>query len=307
MSVDFQSRLGEELSGVGIRGRLRGRILAEYADHLACDPEAQLGEPGALARQFADEVGSTRARRAAVVGFGALAVAGILFGVAFVTSDSAFGAAPKGGPVIGRVATGAALLFSQVSFVAGMLAALRWVQRRGSGVLPGAEATVIVRRAAVGVLSGILTMVSLGTIAVADRRFQSGAWATFTVVIAAVGTAGLLASLPSIWEAARLRPVATGEAGDIFEDLGDFVMLVPPSLRGRPWRLAAVVSVGVAVAITLVAVPAQDAFDGAVRGVFDALACMAGFATLGRYLGLWSRGQASHTGGAGAAAGAPER
>lgn len=292
MSAEFQAELGQELSAVGIRGRLRGRILAEYADHLACDPEAQLGEPGALARQFADELGSTRARRSAVIGFAALALAGILFGLAFITSASAFGAGPRGGPVIGRVATGLAILFSQVSFVAGMLAALRWLQRRGSGVLPAAEATVIVRRAAVGVLSGLLTMVSLGTIAIADRRFLSGAWVTFAVVVAAVGTAGLLASLPSIWEAARLRPVAPGDAGDVFDDLGDFVMLVPPSLRGRPWRLAAVVSVAVAVAITLVAVPAQDAYDGALRGILDALLCMAGFATLGRYLGLWSPGRA---------------
>ncbi|HEX3976259.1 MAG TPA: hypothetical protein VHW96_08325 [Solirubrobacteraceae bacterium] len=292
MTAEFQSRLGQELSAAGIQGRLRGRILAEYADHLACDPEAQLGEPRALARQFADEVGSTRARRAAVIAFAALALAGILFAVAFVTSSSAFGAAPKGGPVSGRIATGLAILSSQVAFVAGMLAVLRWVQRRRSGVLPAAEATVIVRRAAVGVLSGILTMVSLGTIAIAYHRFLAGTWVTFTIVVAAVGTAGLLASLPSIWEATRLRPVASGGAGDIFDDLGDFVMLVPPPLRGRPWRFAAVVSVAVAVVITLVAVPAQDLYDGALRGTLDALLCMAGFATLGRYLGLWSRGRA---------------
>src|SRR5262249_43145971 len=97
----------------------------------------------------------------------------------------------------------------------------------------------------------------------------------------------LLASLPAIWEAARLRPLADGEAGDIFDDLGDLVVLLPPPLRGRPWRLAVVVSVVVAVVITLVAVPAQDAYDGAARGLSDALLCMAGFATLGRYLGLW--------------------
>ncbi len=293
MNADFQSRLGQELAAAGIRGRLRGRILTEYADHLACDPDAQLGEPRALARQFADEVGSTRARRAAVLGFAALALAGILFGAAFVTSDSAFGAAPKGGPVIGRIATALAILFSQVSFVAGMLAALRWVHRRGSGVLPAAEATVIVRRAAVGVLSGIVTMVCLGTIAIAYHRFQPTAWDTFSIVVAAVGIAGLLASLPSIWEAARLRPVADGEAGDIFDDVGDFAVLVPAPLRDRPWRFAVAVSVAVAVVITLVAVPAQDAYDGAARGVIDALLCMAGFATLGRYLGLWSPGRAS--------------
>lgn len=293
MSAQFETQLGQELSAVGIRGRLRVRILSEYADHLACDPEAQLGEPRALARQFADELGSTRARRAAVIGFGALALAGILFGLALLTSDAAFGASPKGGPVIGRIATALALLFSQISFVAGTLAVLRWVQRRGAGVLPASEAAVIVRRAAVGVLSGIVTMVSLGAIAIAYHRYQPAAWATFAIVVSAVGTAGLLASLPSIWDAARLRPVADGEAGDIFDDLGPLTGLVPPALRGRPWALAAVVSLAVAVVITLAAVPAQDAYDGAARGLLDALLCMAGFATVGRYLGLWRPARAS--------------
>ena len=157
-------------------------------------------------------------------------------------------------------------------------------------MLPAAEAKVIVRRATVGVICGIVTMVSLGVVAVAYRHFQSSAWTTFAVVVAAVGTAALLASLPSIWAAARLRPVADGGAGDIFDDLGG---LVPRPLNGRPWLLAAVVSAAVAVAITLVAVPAQDAYDGALRGILDALLCMLGFATLGRYLGLWGPGRAS--------------
>ena len=171
--------------------------------------------------------------------------------------------------------------------MAGTLAALRWVRRRDSGVLPAAEAAVIVRRAAVGVVSGIVTMASLGTIAIAYHRFQPAAWATFAITVSAVGTAGLLATVPSIWRAVRLRPVADGEAGDIFDDLGDFAGLVPAPLRGRPWRLAVVVSAAVAVVIALVAVPAQDVYDGAARGLIDALLCMAGFATLGRYLGLW--------------------
>jgi hypothetical protein len=293
VSQDFLTGLNSELGVVGIHGRLRRRILSEFSDHLASDPEARLGEPRALARQFADEVGSARARRAAVTGFAALALAGTLFGLAFVTSGAAFGVSPRGGPVIGRIATGLAILFSQVSFVAGMLAVLRWIQRRGSVVLAGAEATVIVRRAAVGVLSGILTMASLGTIAVADHRFLSHAWATFAIAGSAVGAAALMASLPSVWAAVRLRPVAAGGAGDIFDDLGDFVILVPPLLRGRPWRFAVAVSIAVAVVITLVAVPAQDAIDGAARGILDGLVCLAGFATLGRYLGLWRPGPAS--------------
>ena len=213
MSTEFEARLGQELRRVGIHGRLRGRILAEYADHLACDPEAQLGEPGELARQFADEVGSTRARRAAVTAFAALALAGSLFGLAFVTSDAIFGVTPKSASVIGQIAIAVAILFSQVSFVAGTLAMLRWLRRRGSGILPAAEAQVIVRRAVVGVICGIVTMVGLATVAIAYQRFQTPAWTTFAVVIAAVGIAGLLASLPSIWAASRVRPVAAAARG----------------------------------------------------------------------------------------------
>jgi hypothetical protein len=287
MSASFENELRRELTAVGVTGRVRGRILAEFADHLACDPQASLGEPRALARQFADEVGTTRALRAALVAFAALALAGILFAVAFVTAGAAFGAAPKGGPVSGRIATAAAILFSQISFVAGMLALLRWAARRRAGVLPGAEAAVIVRRAAVGVVCGIVTMASLGAIGVAYERYLPSAWTTYAIVAAAVGLAGLVLALPPIWAAARVRPVAEGSAGDLFDDLGDVAGLVPGPLRGRPWRLAVVVSLAVGAVITLVAVPAQDALDGAARGLLDALLCMAGFATLGRYLGLW--------------------
>jgi hypothetical protein len=287
MTAPLQIELDRELGAAGITGRLRRRILDEFADHLACDPEAALGDPRALARQFADEVGSTRARRAAVIAFAALALAGILFAIAFATAGAAFGAKPQGAAVSGQIATALAILSSQLSFVAGTLAVLRWAVRRDAGVLPAAEATVIVRRAGLGVLAGIVTMVCLAVLGIAYRPWLSGSWATFAVVAGAAGTAALVASLPAVWEAVRLRPVAEGAAGDIFDDLGVFVALVPAPLRGRPWRFATVVSIAVAAAITLAAVPAQDAIDGAVRGILDALACLLGFATLGRYLGLW--------------------
>ncbi|MFL5860801.1 MAG: hypothetical protein ACJ780_08495 [Solirubrobacteraceae bacterium] len=295
MTAGFKAELGRELSEVGIGGRLRRRILLEFADHLACDPGADLGEPASLARQFADEIGSTRARRAAVLGFVALAVAGILFAIAFVTAGAAFGAAPRHGPLSGRIATAVAILFSQVSFVAGTLAALRWAARRRAVVIPAAEAAVIVRRATVGVLCGIVTMAALGTIAIGYRHFLPSGWRTFAVAAAAVGIGALLATLPSVWAAARVRPVAEGGAGDVFDDLGRFSGLVPASLRDRPWRLAAAVSLIVAAVITLAGVPAHDALDGAARGILDALLCLVGFATLGRYLGLWS--PPAHPGG----------
>jgi hypothetical protein len=286
MTAGYQEQLGRELSAVGISGRLRRRILDEFADHLACDPDAALGEPRQLAAQFADELGSARAMTAAIGSFAALVVAGLLFAAAVASSGAAvFGAAPRGAPLIGRIATGVALLAPQLAFVAGILAALRWLRRRRSGVLPAAEAAVIVRRAAVGVAAGLASMVSLGTLAIVYQHRVSGAWMTFTLLGASIGVVTLVCVLPLVWAAVRLRPVAGGSGGDLFDDLGG---LVPRRLRGRPWRLAVIVAGAVAVAITLAGVPASDAFDGAARGIADALVCLAGFATLGRYLGLWS-------------------
>lgn len=286
MTSRYEQQLGRALTAAGITGRLRRRILDEFADHLACDPAAALGDPEALASQFADELGTARALTAAISSFAALAVAGILFAAAFFTSGSgAFGAYPRGAPAIGRIATGVALLAPQLAFVAGILAALRWLHRRRAGVLAADEARIVVRRAAVGVLAGLGTMASLGTLAIAYRPYVSTAWSTFGIVAAGIGTVALLAAAPPLWAATRVRPVATGPRGDVFDDLGG---LVPRRLRGHPWRLAIVISAAVAVAITLAGAPAGDAFDGAVRGIADALVCLLGFATLGLYLGLWT-------------------
>ena len=286
MSEPFMTRLERELTAAGITGGRRARILEEFADHLACDPQADLGEPGVLARRFADEVGSAQALQSAIVAFTALAVAGLLFAIAFVTSGSgAFGARPLGAPALGRLATGVGLLAPQVAFVAGTLALLRWLRRRHEPVLAAAEARVIVRRAAVGVAFGILSMLALAGIAIAYHRWASSGWVTFSLVAAAVGVLTLLAALRPVLAATRLRPLSEGGAGDIFDDLG---RIVPRRLRGHPWWLATLVSVGVAVLIVVAAVPAQDEFDGALRGILDALGCMGGFATLGLYLGLWS-------------------
>lgn len=286
MSDPFIATLERELTAAGITGERRARILDEFADHLSVDPTADLGEPGALARRFADEVGSAQALQAAIAAFAALAIAGLLFAIAFVTSGSgAFGARPAGAPALGRLATAAGLFAPQVAFAAGTLALLRWLRRRREPVLAAAEARVIVRRAGVGVVFGLISMLALAGIAIAYHRWTSAGWATFALVASGVGVCALLAALRPVMAAVRLRPLQDGGAGDIFDDLGD---LAPGPLRGHPWRLAVTVSAGVAVLIVLASVPAQDEFDGALRGVLDAAACLGGFATLGLYLGLWS-------------------
>src|SRR5664280_598296 len=111
MSVAYLDALRDELTVAGIRGTRRERIVTEIADHLACDPAAQLGPPREIAHRFADELGTLNARRAAGRSFAALAIAGLLFGAAFAGSPAAaFGAAPAGAPLLGRLARVVAVL-----------------------------------------------------------------------------------------------------------------------------------------------------------------------------------------------------
>jgi hypothetical protein len=82
----------------------------------------------------------------------------------------------------------------------------------------------------------------------------------------------------------RLHPVAAGPAtGDLGSDLGP---LVPAALRGNPWRLAVAIAAAVAFCIAVAGVVQSDPIDGLARAVTDGLACLAGFALLGRWLGL---------------------
>ena len=63
----FLDRLEDELANRGVRRSLRRRIVLEYADHLACDPETEtrLGDPGELAGEFAAELAADDARAVA--------------------------------------------------------------------------------------------------------------------------------------------------------------------------------------------------------------------------------------------------
>jgi hypothetical protein len=277
--------LAEQLSSVRIRGSLQRRILAEISDHLAWDPEADLGAPKALAECFADELGTRRARRAAVMSFAALALAGLLFAAAFFTVGPAarWGSMRPASPVLGNLALALSVLAPQLAFVAGSLAALRAYRRRDARVLARDESVVLARRAGLGLLAGLATMAGLALLAVEYHHALAAWWTTLALSAAGVGAVALLGATPVVGSAWRLLPVAGGNAGDIFDDVG---ALTPTGLRGRPWKFALAVAGIVALAITLVGVAQSDGFDGALRGVLDALACLAGFAVLGPYLGL---------------------
>lgn len=282
--MSYPERLSRELSAAGIRGSRHARILAEFADHLECDPAAHLGEPATLARQFADELGTVRARRAAFVAFAGLAVAAVMLGVGLATAQNRLLVASSvAGPPLGAVGMWMALIGAQVALAAGGLAALRAFRRRGSGVVARDEAGVLIRRSAVGVGAGVLTMAGFGLTAIALRGHPAGSWTTLALSLAGAGILTLLGTVPVLLAAARLRPLTAGSAGDVYEDAGP---LMAHALRGRPWAFALAVAAGIAVVITAAGIAQADPFDGALRGLADGAACLLGFGVLGRYLGL---------------------
>ncbi|HEY3551046.1 MAG TPA: hypothetical protein VGK69_08340 [Gaiellaceae bacterium] len=269
--MTWLDELDRELRRTRIPGARRRRIRAEFADHLACDPTAgeRLGEPGVLARRFADELGTTFSRRAAFAAFLALVPVGAMTVALFALAARYTTNVDVGATVILVVAV-------QFSFAGGTLAFVRaW--RLRSAVVAAAEGRVLRRRAAVGLASGAVTVSVLA--ALVSGRYGGLqvsspplAWTTVSVAAASIAAGALV-----LVRAAGLRPMAEGAAGDLSFDLG---------LDADPWRLALWIAGTLALCIALAGVVQSDPIDGAVRGLGDGLVCLAGFAALGRPLGL---------------------
>lgn len=251
--MSYVDELSRELGAVGIRGRLRRRILAEADDHLRSGgDEARFGAPREIAARFAAELAPSVSRRGAYAAFAALAVAGGVYAAAFLSI-----ATPSGALDLLPVAV--AVVAPQVAFVCGSLALLRALRRPG-------DAAVVGRRAVVAVVSGLAAVAAVAYLADA------------AAISAAAGAAGLLllAAAPRTVAAARLR--APGAVvGDLRDDLG---------LRIEPWRLARLVAAGCGLVVLLAGIAASDPIDGLARALAESLACLGGFWALGRAIGL---------------------
>ncbi|MHB8469430.1 MAG: hypothetical protein ACYDCH_06710 [Gaiellaceae bacterium] len=279
--MSWLDELDRELRAARVPTGRRRRIVAELDDHLRCDPEAvpRLGDPGELARRFADEVGTARARHAAFGVFLALAPFGLLFGVMFALLGPA-GYGPKDAtPTSPGVVIGA-----QLAFVGGMLALLRAWRLRRELVVPAAESAILLRRVALGLGGGLLTVASIA-VSAAQLPAQVASWfAPLAYATAAVGALTLGPALVLTVRAVRLRPAAAGPfTGDLEADLGP---LVPARLRGKPWRIALVIAGLVALCIAADGVLGNDPFDGLARAILDGGACLAGYGIFGRFFGL---------------------
>ena len=284
--MSYVHDLARELAAVGIRGRLRRRITAEIEDHLSCDPRADLGPADELARRFADELGTARACRAGLVAFGALAVAGVSVVAALLASRVSGAPLPRlhaSSAALGNLGLALLVIGSQVAFVAGLLGLIRALRHRRDLVLSREEAVVIGRRAGVGLAAGLACLAGLAILGLEYRAGLPGWWRTSAVAAAALGACALALATPTAARAARLRPVSAGGRGDLFGDIGP---ITPPLLRDRHWTLALIVAGALGAALATAGAIQADPFDGALRGLSEALACLAGFALLGRYLGL---------------------
>jgi hypothetical protein len=266
-AVAYVDRLGRELAAVGIHGRLRARILAEAADHLADGDESAFGDPAELAHRFADDLAVDRSRRAAFTAFGSLAVAGTGFAVAWLAIAAAgFPDIASGSwPPLGVAAAIGTVVFPQVAFAAGLLALLRALRRRRAA----AELALLLTRTRVALAFGALALTSL---ALCGLEFAVAGW---ILPLALVLTAPLAASAVTVRRAAVVKSSVPGEAGDVFDDL-------PVALPRRPGLLLAATAVAAAVA-TLVAAPNHE---GIRNAVVEVVLVLGGWLALGRRLGL---------------------
>jgi hypothetical protein len=275
--VTYLDRLDRELGRAGIGGRLRARILAEVADHLAEGEESRFGDPAELAQLFADELATDRSRRAAFLAFGALAAAGTAIAAAWLAAAAAGWpdiASAQWAP-LGVLAAIGMLVCPQVSFAAGLLMGLRAFRRRREPRLPATELALLGRRTRVALAFGALSLAATGLYAF-EFRAQLDSWYGTWVP---VGTAALLLPLAGTAvltsRAAAVRSSVAGEAGDVFDDL-------PLRLPRKPWLLCG----GTAATVGLAALIGAPGHEGIRNAIVEVVLVVAGFVTLGKRLGL---------------------
>jgi hypothetical protein len=293
--MNYVDSLEVELIAAGIPERRRARIVAEFSDHLLENPEAKLGAPRDLARQFADELGTRLARGTAYRAFAALAVAATVLIVMFLAGGRmsggwvGFGQHPDSGyfPWWWVPTIVVCFIAAQVALASGGLALVRAWRLRRLTVMTAADAAILNRRAAVGLACGAITMTVLPlTHFIVD---VAPVWDTVAVTAGPALTVVLLAMLRDVFRATRMRPTREGAGGDLTADLGT------GDPRATPTRFAIALSVAIVVVMAAIGARSDDLDDGILRGLLDGAACLVGFAALGDYLGLRQGSQDSET------------
>src|SRR5947209_6224888 len=190
--VNYLDSLEVELAAAGIPARRRARIVAEFSDHLHENPQAELGAPRDLARHFADQLGTRLARGTAYRAFAALALAAIVLLVMFLTGGRTWGGWVGYGhyPVSHYLHQWwwvpvmiVCFISAQVALASGGLALLRAWRLRRVPVMTAADARILNRRAAVGLVCGAITMTVLPLTRFVTAVDLTSRWNTLAVSV----------------------------------------------------------------------------------------------------------------------------
>lgn len=283
--MSWTAEFEQELAARGVRRAVRERLVAELADHIACEPAAErrLGDPREIAGHYADELASGDARRAAFAAFGALALtAGALLATLATLQRFGYPNFDAGLSTAISIPAILAMLFgSQVAWVAGMLAAWRAARRRAVATLPGAEVALLRSRTRVALGAGLLVSVAIGAYALDFVGRQPAWWVALFGGVSLLTSAATLAAWRSAAAGSQTLALAAGPAGDLFDDLP----LLRP-LRGHPLRLWGAFALASGLAVGLVEWHAEHSLaEGLQRGGAEAVAFTLCFIVLGRAVG----------------------
>jgi hypothetical protein len=290
--VSWLSEFEAELVARGIRPAARERLVAELADHIACEQGAstrleltRLGVAREIAGQYADELAADDVRRGAFAVFAALSLAA----AALVASQVSLGRLSGGYPgfdhgfslALALPAIFATLVGPQVALVAGTLAAWRALRRRREAVLPAAEIALVRRRAQVGLVAGFVTTAGVLLYAVNFIGVLPAWWLVLSAMLATGATAALVAARQALAHSSATVVASAGPAGDLFDDIP-----LLRALRGRPLALCVSGAITSGVVVTLGEWHAEHSLaEGLQRGIFEALALSICFVLLGRAIG----------------------
>ncbi len=297
--MSFTEQLEGELEARRVRPAVRQRIVLEYADHIASDEEspgaARLGDPAALAAQFAAELAADDARRTTRQTFLALSATA----VALVLGQLSIGqAGGYPGPSHGHAlalwipAILALLCAPQVALVSGLLAAARALLRRRAIVMPDAELALIHRRCLIAAGAGLVTCAGILLYTVNFSAELAGWW-LWTQAAAAVGAGlGLALAIRGSLRSRLTVGGTAGEPGSLLDHLAPGFDAVLPvrDLRTYPRRAAVLAAAAVVVGTTLFTAQAEGSLvEGLERGGFEAIFIAAGVAVARRLVRLRDR------------------
>ena len=280
--MSYVDELSRELAAVGIRGARRRRILAEVDDHLRSSGDIEsLGAPHLVEQRVAHQQATGSARHAAVATFIGLVPAGL----AYTALVLGWGTGPDITAArtlpIGLLAAIVMLLAPQVALASGVLAVLRAWHLRGRASAPAAELRIVRRRATLAAGCGLLTVGAVLVYAFEYSAGLPGSWLATAVATGVVAVVALVPAVATLASSSSLRPAVAGEAGDLTDDL-EAVLRHAPGVVATPWRICLVFAAFVALAALLGA----GLGEGSRNAIVEAIAIVAGFAALGRFLGL---------------------